>query len=156
MIRTAAVFAALCLAAPAFAADDSVAVLSAQTGTVLVNQGEEFITAAEAQPLQAGNRVMVMEGGSAQLTFLDGCVLALESGSLLDVPAASTCSGTVASVESIGPSYAQAIGAPAVLVEEEDDDDRLAWWVFGGWSAGIAWALIDNSDSIRPPPPVSP
>lgn len=150
MIRTAAILAALVLAAPAFAADDSVAVLSAQTGTVLVNQGEEFITASDAQPLMAGDRVMVMEGGSAQLTFLDGCVLPVESGSLLDVPATSTCAGTVASVQAIGPSYAQAVGAP------DRRKRRGAWWFFGGWGAGIAWALIDNNESIRPPPPVSP
>lgn len=150
MIRTVAMFSALVLAAPAFAADESVAVLSAQTGTVLVNQGEEFITASDAQPLMAGNRVMVMEGGSAQLTFLDGCVLAVASGSLLDVPATSTCAGTVASVQVIGPSYAQAVGAP------DRRRNRGAWWFFGGWGAGIAWALIDNNESIRPPPPVSP
>ncbi len=155
MIRTAAILSALVLAAPAFAADDSVAVLSAQTGTVLVNQGEEFITADEAQLLMAGDRVMVMEGGSAQLTFLDGCVLAVESGSLLDVPATSTCAGTVASVQVIGPSYAQAPGA-LTPIQEDDDDDRAAWWVFGTWGAGIAWALIDNNESLRPPPPVSP
>lgn len=154
MIRTAAILSALVLAAPAFAADDSVAVLSAQTGTVLVNQGEEFITADEAQPLMAGDRVMVMEGGSAQLTFLDGCVLAVESGSLLDVPATSTCAGTVASVQVIGPSYAQAPGA--LGGPNNRRSNRGAWWFFGGWGTGIAWALIDNNKSLRPAPPVSP
>ena len=111
MIRTALILSAL-FAAPAFAAEavEPAATLSAQQGTVLVNQGDEFITATESQPLQAGDRVMVMEGGSAEITFTDGCVLPLASGSLLDVPALSTCAGTVASVQSIGPSYAEAMG----------------------------------------------
>ena len=104
MIRTAAILAAL-FAAPAFAAD-SVATLSAQQGTVLVNQGDEFVTATESQALLAGDRVMVMEGGSAEITFADGCVLPLTSGSLVDVPEISTCAGAVANVQNIGPSYA--------------------------------------------------
>jgi hypothetical protein len=150
MIRTAAVIAAVLFAAPALAAD-RVGTLSAQTGTVLINQGEEFITATEGQPLMAGDRVMVMEGGSAELTFLDGCVLPVVSGSLLDVPATSTCAGTVASVQTIGPSYAQAVGAPTA------GSSRAAeWWVFGTWGAGIAYELIESNSSLRPAPPVSP
>ena len=66
-LTTLAAGLVLAFAAPAFAAD-SVATLSAQQGTVLVNQGDEIITATEAQPLQAGDRVMVMEGGRAEIT----------------------------------------------------------------------------------------
>lgn len=106
MLRTVLVFCALS-AAPAFAAD-AAATLSAQAGTVLVNQGDDFITATDAQALLAGDRVLVMEGGHAELTFADGCVLPLAAGSMLDVPAVSPCAGGVASVQRIGPSFAQA------------------------------------------------
>ncbi|WP_290885942.1 hypothetical protein [Arenimonas sp.] len=136
MIRTAAILAAL-LAAPAFAAD-SVATLSAQQGTVLVNQGDEFVTATESQALLAGDRVMVMEGGSAQITFTDGCVLPLTSGSLVDVPEVSTCAGAVANVQNIGPSYAQAVGSP------QYDRNRSARYVFGAWGIVIAAMLLDG------------
>jgi hypothetical protein len=42
------------LSAGAIAAE-SVATLSSQQGTVLVNQGEEFVTASDTQTLQAGS-----------------------------------------------------------------------------------------------------
>lgn len=136
MIRTALILSAL-FAAPAFAAD-SAATLSAQQGTVLVNQGDEFITATEAQPLLAGDRVMVMEGGSAEITFADGCVLPLASGSLLDVPAISTCAGAVANVQSIGPSYAQAVGRRGT------DRRRYEPLVYGFWAAVIVGMMQDG------------
>ena len=149
MIRTALILSAL-LAAPAFAQDPAPAAsLTAQQGTVLVNQGDEFVTATEAQVLNPGDRVMVMEGGSAELTFTDGCVLPLEAGSMLEVPALSTCNGAVANVQNIGPSYAQAVGAPVAKSER----NRNAWWIFGGWTAGIAYALIDNNYRLYPPSP---
>ena len=136
MIRTAAILAGL-FAAPAFAAD-SVATLSAQQGTVLVNQGDEFVTATESQALLAGDRVMVMEGGSAEITFADGCVLPLTSGSLVDVPEISTCAGAVANVQNIGPSYAQAVGS------RTSDRNRAAPYVFGAWGIVIAAMIIEG------------
>lgn len=136
MIRTAAILAAL-FAAPAFAAEP-VATLSAQQGTVLVNQGDEFVTATESQALLAGDRVMVMEGGSAELTFTDGCVLPLVSGSLVDVPETSTCAGAVANVQNIGPSYAQAVGS------RSSDRNAAAPYVFGAWGIVIAAMIIDG------------
>lgn len=136
MIRTALILSAL-VAAPAFAAD-SVATLSAQQGTVLVNQGDEFVTATDAQALLAGDRVMVMEGGSAEITFADGCVLPLASGSLVDVPETSTCAGTVASVQNIGPSYAQAVGSPRV------DRTKYEPLVYGFWGLVIVGMMQDG------------
>ena len=159
MIRFSAFVAASLLATSALAAEkaaESVATLSGQEGTVLVNQGEQFITAAEAQALNAGDRVMVMEGGSATIVFNDGCELVLASGSLASIPAESTCEGAVASVQQIGPSYAQAVGAP----RDDDDRNRLAPWLFGGWALGIGLALAEDGSITFPdypvPPPVSP
>lgn len=151
MIRTALILTAL-IAAPAFAAEPA-ASLSAQEGTVLVNQGEQFITATEAQVLNAGDRVMVMEGGTAEITFTDGCVLPLAAGSMIEVPAVSTCAGTVANVQNIGPSYAQAVGW------RSSHRNGPAPWVFGAWALGIAIALQEDESfdgTPRAPTPVSP
>ena len=150
MIRTALMLSAL-IAAPAFAENEEPAAsLTAQQGTVLVNQGDEFVTALPAQALKAGDRVLVMEGGSAELTFTDGCVLPLEEGSMLDVPAVSTCAGTVANVQSIGPSYAQAVGAPS------SNRNGAAPYVFGAWGLLIA-AFVNEGYSIEgTPASVSP
>lgn len=154
MIRTALILSAL-IAAPAFSAEtaavaEPAASLSAQQGTVLVNQGDQFITATEAQVLNAGDRVMVMEGGVAEITFLDGCVLPLASGSMIEVPALSTCAGTVANVETIGPSYAQAVGS------RRSDRNRHAPWIFGAWALGIAIALQEDESFTGTPRSVSP
>ena len=192
--------ASLLLSSVGFAADGS-ATLSNQQGTVLVNQGEQFITATQAQALKAGDRVMVMEGGSAELTFSDGCVLPLASGSMAVVSEFSTCAGSVADVQQIGPTYAQAVGArPKDRCEDgnpnnndfdndgtddcrcEDDDEanndlnndgkvdeddrdgcpvavfwtannKGAGWIFGAWTAGIVYALIDGDYSRNPVSP---
>lgn len=122
IIRTV-IAASMLLSSVAFAAQPGAATLSSQQGTVLVNQGEEFVTASAAQVLNAGDRVMVMEGGSAEITYTDGCVLPLAAGSMMSVSALSTCAGDVAKVEQIGPAYAQAVGAPE-RDERCDDEDE--------------------------------
>lgn len=153
MIRIATTIAATLLATSALASEP-VATISAQEGTVLVNQGEEFATAAEGQALQAGDRVMLMEGAVATLTFADGCALPLEAGSLVEVPAVSTCAGAVVNVQKIGPAYAQAVGSRA----RDDDDDDGAVLVFTGVAAVIVWDLMSNDFSQTPsqPVPISP
>jgi hypothetical protein len=173
--------ASLLLSSTAFAAEGA-ATLSNQQGTVLVNQGEEFVTATEAQALKAGDRVMVMEGGSAQVTFGNGCVLPLAAGSMVVVSDGSDCAGSVAAVQQIGPTYAQAVGAPRdERCDDEDEtnndfdndgtddcpvaayvdgsatgwtaNNRGAGWIFGTWTAGIAYALIEGDYSINPVSP---
>jgi hypothetical protein len=133
------------LSAGAFAAEP-VATLTSQEGTVLVNQGEEFVTASDAQSLQPGDRVMVMEGGAAQISFGDGCVLPLVAGSLAVVPDQSTCAGGQASVRRIGPSYAQAVG-------DTTDEERLTeGLVLGGVVATLVIiGLNDDGDNSASP-----
>ena len=160
MIRNVLILSAL-FAAPAFAAEPAVepaATLSAQQGTVLVNQGDEFVTATDAQVLLAGDRVMVMEGGSAELTFVDGCVFPLAAGSLLDVPAVSPCAGTVANVETIGPSYAAALGRPGDGSAGRGSRGTVTTFaVFSIFTAIIAEAVINGElkfrDGVMPAPP---
>ncbi len=139
------------LSAPAFAeetdaaADVPAATLSAQEGTVLVNQGEEFVTASSLQALNPGDRVMVLQGGRAELTFADSCILAIEGGSLLDVPAVSTCaSGQIASMQQVGPMVAQAVGAPSET-DERRSNRGVAWMVVG---ASLVF-LAELSEEMR-------
>ncbi|WP_290885939.1 hypothetical protein [Arenimonas sp.] len=145
MIRTVSVLCALS-AAPAFAAD-ATATLSAQEGTVLVNQGDDFTTANEAQALSAGDRVLVMEGGRAELTFADGCVLPLAAGSLLDVPAVSPCAGGVAGVQRVGPSFAEAGEG------EEKARKGANGYVIGAMAVVGAALLLGGGGGDRPASP---
>lgn len=152
MIRISAFVAASLFAASAFAADP-VATLSSQEGTVLVNQGEEFTTANANQALKAGDRVMLMEGASAEITFADGCALPLLAGSLVDIPAVSPCAGGLAKVQNLGPTYAQAPGERVVR------DGRLWEWVVFGTAGALILVEVtgDNYSITQPAPlPVSP
>lgn len=148
MIRISAFIAASLFAASAFAADP-VATLSSQEGTVLVNQGEEFTTANANQALKAGDRVMLMEGASAEITFADGCALPLLAGSLVDVPAVSPCAGGVAKVQNLGPTYAQAPGDRVVR-----NGRLMEWIVFGTAGALILVEVTGDEYSITPPAPL--
>jgi hypothetical protein len=61
------------LALPAFA-QDTIGTLSVQQGTVMTSTGGEFATASSGESIQAGERLMVGEGGSASVTFTNGAV----------------------------------------------------------------------------------
>ncbi|KFN48864.1 hypothetical protein [Arenimonas composti] len=108
-IHRALVAAALFAAAPAFAAAP-LASIDGIEGTVLVKAGDEFVTATDAQALQAGDQVMLMEGASAQITFNDGCVLEAQPGSMIVVPEQSTCAGAQLAMQPVGAQFAQAVG----------------------------------------------
>ena len=147
MVRISAFIAASLLAGSAFAVD-SVGTLSSQEGTVLVNQGEEFITAADNQSLKAGDRVMLMEGASAEITFTDGCALPLVAGSLVDIPAVSPCAGGLAKVQQMGPTYAQAPGDRVVR-----NGMLMEYIVFGGALVLVAVETTGDNYSVTPASP---
>ena len=147
MVRISAFIAASLLAGSAIAAD-SVASLSSQEGTVLVNQGEEFITAADNQSLKAGDRVMLMEGASAEITFTDGCALPLVAGSLVDIPAVSPCAGGLAKVQQMGPTYAQAPGDRVVR-----NGMLMEYIVFGCALVLVAVETTGDNYSVTPASP---
>ena len=94
-------------------AANSVATLNVTNGSVLVNQGKQFITAQPSQVLAAGDRVMVMEGGNAVVKYADGCIQTLSSGSLAVIAQQSVCVLGVNTVAKISPVSAQAVGDKA-------------------------------------------
>jgi hypothetical protein len=77
----------------AFSGAASAATLSSANGSVMVNQGKQFVSAQLGQALAAGDRVMVMQDGSAVVRFDDGCDVTINGGSVAVVPAVSTCAG---------------------------------------------------------------
>jgi hypothetical protein len=72
--------------------------------------GLEFVQAEPGQAVNAGDRILVMEGGSASITYSDGCVLQISSGSLITVPATSTCKGAQLRTLQIAPSESGPVG----------------------------------------------
>lgn len=98
------------LATGSVIAAPSSAVLLDANGSVLVNQGKQFVSAKSGQLLTVGDRVMVMEGANASVRYADGCMLKLTAGSLVTVSSQSTCVAGQASVAQVAPMYAQAVG----------------------------------------------
>lgn len=156
----------IALASSVGVAAQPAATLASAKGTVLINQGKQFVSAQAGQLLTAGDRVMIMQGGSASLRFADGCVKNLESGSMLLVQ--NTC--TSSSLSQVAAVNAQALGedeerdcdddgTPDSKDNDIDGDGKLnaddnyenckvgAWiWVAGGVGLAASAALISDGD----------
>ncbi len=91
--------------------------LSSSKGTVMVNTGSRFVTAKPGQTLKAGDRVMVMQGGTATLTYADGSKAAIQSGTLFSVNSMAPGAQSALPAKKIGRMYAQAVG-------DKDDRDK--------------------------------
>lgn len=155
MIRSTTLIAAALLAGSAFAGEP-VATITSQEGTVLVNTGEQFATAADNQALQAGDRVMVMEGAQAIITFTDGCALPLAAGTLAEIPAQSTCTGAVAKTSKVGPTVAQAVGDDNRRYVATNKGNGMVYVVFGGAALAMLIEVHGDNFSIEPDPAASP
>lgn len=154
----------IALAASAGVAAQPAATLASAKGSVLVNQGKQFVSAQAGQLLTAGDRVMIMQGGSATLRFADGCVKNLDSGSMLLVQ--NTCASS--SLSQVAAVSAQALGEERDCDDDEipdskdddiDGDGKLnaddnyenckvgaLIWVAGGVGLAASAALISDGD----------
>lgn len=128
------------------------AVLSIDQGTVLVNNGSQFVTAKPGQALKAGDRVMVMTGGVASVSYSDGHTAALPAGTLVSFDArgfGGYSSGTAPATgraTPIGPMYAQAVGQGGAsgssghgacqwIDDQGNTHNPCVIWVFAGLGA---------------------
>ena len=102
-------------------ATPSTATLVNANGSVMVNQGKQFVSAKEGLLLSLGDRVMVMEGGNAVVKYADGCIQTLTSGSLAVIAQQSACVLGANTVAKISPVSAQAVGDK----ERDCDDDGI-------------------------------
>ncbi len=81
-------------------------------GKVLVNAGNGYELAQPGMLLKLGDRVLTLQGGSAVVAQVDGCVTRLAENTAFTLQEPSLCNGGVNTLRQIGPYYAQAIGAP--------------------------------------------
>jgi len=141
-------FIAFALFAGSAVAATPVATLESTKGNVLVNQGEEFVTAQPGVALASGDRVMVMVGAEAVVQFADGCALPLTGGSITTVPAASTCGGAMAQTEQVGQMYAQAVGGGS---SSGSGGLATSTCVVGGLVVGFGDAVATTSNNPSNP-----
>lgn len=67
------------------------ATLKEITGSVLVNQGEQFVELAPGTDLKPGDRVMAMEDSKALVHFFDGCDVEVEAGNVYTIDERLPC-----------------------------------------------------------------
>ena len=92
-------------------ANDSVATLTELNGIAMVSQGSTYVNATQGMTLRQGDRLMAMEGGSAVVTYADGCVKTLDDNQILTLGDASSCTTGDVAQAAVGP-YVAAAGTP--------------------------------------------
>lgn len=122
-------------------ADEAVGTLARISGTAVVNQGAQYVVGREGMSLREGDRLLALEGGSALVTFSDGCQYRLQDDELLVVPAVSTCAASDAVATDANKV------APYSAVAEQSDagagaNFRLAQLQGGGAAAASGLAVI--------------
>ncbi len=173
-MRKAIVAAIASLISGVALASSPTAVVTTADGSVLVNHGKQFVTVEPKHILAVGDRVMVMEGGNAVLTYSDGCVQTLSSGSLALIAEQSSCATEKSNVTRIRPVSAQALGDQADcdsdgIFDSQDDDidgdgvlnpndanitcrSNAGIWIAAGVAgAAIIYAISDGDDETISP-----
>jgi len=126
--------ACVTLALGAASAAEPVGTLSRLDGAAVVSQGAQYVKAREGMKLNAGDRFMVMEGGSAVISFADGCEYKLADNELLTLGPTSTCAENAVGSYKVDPysSVSQDPGAAA-------SGYRLAALGEGGSGSAPSW-----------------
>jgi hypothetical protein len=137
--KTAALVAIglMCVATQASAAA-SVAQLDSIKGSVMVNQGGQYVPVSSATALKAGDRVVAMNG-QAKVSFADGCVVNVAPQAMVTLGAASPCAASASLVK--GSEPAQMFGLEGFTG---------ALLVFGIGLLLIALAYDEDDDPVSP------
>jgi hypothetical protein len=134
---------------------ESVATMGDISGDVKINQGTQFVEAQAGQAVNAGDRIMVMENSATSITFSDGCKMDISGGSLVTVPATSTCKGGVAQSQQIAPANGDAVGnVPAGNAAGAVDTANSFDWDYLGTAVIVACLMFcgneDNNNTVSP------
>ena len=127
-------------------------------GVAMISQGAEYRAAKAGMPLREMDTILIMEGGSAELVFDDGCKHTMEGPQMLSIGAESVC----AAPSDIVANAAASSAAEMTQVEmqstgqlgQESDDDQTSLLVWLGGVAvvgGVAYASMDNDDDNNLP-----
>jgi hypothetical protein len=87
----AAAVAILALSSIAHAAGPSNVRLSKASGQVLINRGHGFQPATAGMVLRPGDRVLVVGGGQASVSYSGGCGMLLPTGSMATISTLDPC-----------------------------------------------------------------
>lgn len=91
------------------------------SGKVMINQGRGFVAARPGMEVSVGDRVIALEGASAQVLYKDGCVTDLKERNLLPVDAKG-CATQPLNPNAEVVKLAQAIGAGGPKTDTPPND----------------------------------
>ena len=145
--------------------------ISRVDGNAIASQDARYLPAREGMTLKEGDRLMVLEGSSAIVSFADGCQYTLKDMGVLVVQKMSTCALQGAGVYSFDPRSAVASGntppmvqAQTVVTEKSaldawlaannltDEQALLAGLVLAGAGGWIIYEATKDDDN--PPSPI--
>ena len=129
-----------CFAGQASAMEGALAQVSSVKGSVAINQGGRIVPLTSTTALNAGDRVVSMDGSQAQIKFADGCVVDVKSNAMATVGSKSPCAASnlvkssapmqFGGFEGFWGAFAVfAVGAlliAAYAASVDDDDDQLS------------------------------
>jgi hypothetical protein len=129
---------------------------------VMVNQGGSYVEAQESMFLYPGDQVMVMNGGSAQVHYANGCVQTLGTNEISRVGTADSCNtaaaaGTHNQVGSTPAAKPTGFGGgetPPVVGWTGNEIAAVA--IAGGMTAFIGYKAADGNSNGGGQPPISP
>lgn len=144
MYRRIAAFAAagLLLAGQASYAAQG-ARITAVSGSVMVNQNGRFVPASSGATLGVGDRIMTT-GGSARVTYGDGCSVAVKARSMVTVGGASPCAGGSSGVVRVAttPTSAGQSGYEDSAEFSSDESWECSWYCGGSGIGGDAYLWL--------------
>lgn len=128
-----AVLSGLSFIGLAVAADQAqVATLIRVDGVAVASQDAKYVDAREGMTLKEGDRLMVLEGGSAILAFADGCQYELGEMAMLAVQGTSTCAAKGVGVYKVDPKSGVADGAvpkaQLAAIGPQSLPQNSLWW----------------------------
>jgi len=131
--------AALCIGCLLLAGSAaSAATIQPVKGDISVNQGQGFKKLDAAFEAKVGDAVMVSPGGSAKVSYADGCAIELKPGAVMVIAALSPCASG---------SYA----------DEDDHNDNTGALIYGGVVAGVSgFVIYEILQNTKTRPPASP
>jgi len=152
--KIACVAITLAIATTGAIAENKETVLSNVQMPVMINQGSTYVEATDSMFLYSGDRVMVLEGGSAQLNYSNGCVQVLGGNEVAQVSTGDSCNDLAAAGthQALGSTGATGGGAAS-------GGSTVALITAGVVGVGAAVVIVDNANSSgggNSRPPASP
>lgn len=129
-IATAAALLGAASLAPAFA-QETIGTMQVN-GTVMTSDGGEFVGASSGEAIQAGERIMVGEGSSASISFVNGAVVNYTAPGVYTIQLPTVATGATATTlgQAIADNagfvaFAGVIAAAGIAASVADDDEDL-------------------------------